>query len=110
MSEPKSYPCSTLIEIMRIPEDRLSVFLAELPHALKHIRPVIELQEATYKAAGVEYTDDDLLKVIRRGSWVDDDLDTVDVRVDFPEIGSVEFHEDLKTGESSASVKIDGAA
>lgn len=104
MTEPKSYPCATMVDICRIPEDRLSDFLAELPHVIPHIRTTIELQEACYQAAGHEYTDDDLQRVIAGGKWIDDDKGNIDVHIhahpgdETTTPATVHIHENHKTG------------
>jgi len=100
------YPIANLIDLLAIPEDRLKACLEELPHALAAVRPVIELTKAMYDAAELPYTDADLLAIIAKFEWVDDDKGNVDTNVKFvaeggDTLGTAHVHFNHKTGARS---------
>ncbi len=75
MSDQNVYPCVTLIDMLKIPEDRREAFAAELPDLLKSLDDYV----AKLRKKNKKITDSQLVHMIRKTQWVDD----IDRKINF---------------------------
>jgi hypothetical protein len=73
------YPCLTLLDMARIPEEALGRFLAELPALIATTRFSATL--LSDDAGNLLMTDAEFLESIKDARWVDDDLNTYHFRI-----------------------------
>lgn len=65
MLEPRQYNIATLLDMAKIPEDRLPAFLAELPRILGEIRKAMTFANSLHGSAAI---------VAKELIWVDDGI------------------------------------
>lgn len=61
---PREYPIGNLLDMAKIPEDRVPAFLEEMPKILRHMRAFLELQ----KSIPPEHAK----ATLKAATWVDD--------------------------------------
>lgn len=65
------YPCFSLADMARLPEDVLPRMLAELPDMIAGIRPMVAIVDAMKDEGSVKRTTD--FATFGKAEWIDDD-------------------------------------
>lgn len=76
------YPCMTIVDIARIPEEAFERFHAEFPVMVRTVRGLIEMYTVLHAEGAIPSADDAaILEAMKGGLWVDDDLGNVTANV-----------------------------